>query len=254
MSAALLPALKRGDTGPDVVELQMRLAGFRGTIPDGIYGPGTELQVQAFQRLVMGQSTPSGEADATSMAAIVKFGDDHPIDFAKLRCPCGQCGGFGRGKFKGLYRSSAQLEVYHRYEYPGVHHMLLWTVRAAMFHAAAKDWRLTINSAYRCSIDNANHPNANGTPRTSTNHHGKAIDLDIIGEGGTDAQRCDALRHILQEKANCQSGWNVPDRKSCEPGTVAPTWVHVDVRSYASNYLEDKYFVKSVEALDATPG
>ena len=34
--------LSRGTTGPDVVELQIRLAGFRGTMWDGIFGPGTE--------------------------------------------------------------------------------------------------------------------------------------------------------------------------------------------------------------------
>ena len=37
--------LKRGCKGPDVVELQTRLAGFRGTMPDGDFGPGTERQV-----------------------------------------------------------------------------------------------------------------------------------------------------------------------------------------------------------------
>ncbi len=42
--------LKRGLTGPDVEELQIRLAGFRGTIPDGEFGPGTELQVFQFKR------------------------------------------------------------------------------------------------------------------------------------------------------------------------------------------------------------
>jgi len=34
--------LKRGSKGPDVAELQLRLAGFRGTVPDGDFGPGTE--------------------------------------------------------------------------------------------------------------------------------------------------------------------------------------------------------------------
>ena len=42
--------LKRGDKGADVVELQMRLAGFRGTVPDSDYGPGTELQVVTLDR------------------------------------------------------------------------------------------------------------------------------------------------------------------------------------------------------------
>jgi len=36
--------LKKGTKGLDVRELQIRLAGFRGTMPDGDFGPGTELQ------------------------------------------------------------------------------------------------------------------------------------------------------------------------------------------------------------------
>lgn len=247
MSTLVLPALARGAHGPEVVELQMRLAGFRGTVPDGDYGPGTELQVQAFQRLVMKQAQPTGAADAATMAALARFGDDHPIDFAKLRCPCGQCGGFGRRQFAGLYNKGVKLEVYNRYEYPGVHRMLLWTVRAAAFYVNALGWRLTINSGYRCAIDSANHN------RSSTNHQGKAVDLDIIGSEGTDQGRCDTLRHLLEEKANVQRGWNVANRKSYEPSDIAPTWVHVDVRCYAPEYLDDRYFVLSNAALEALP-
>ncbi len=42
--------LQRGSEGDEVVELQMRLAGFRGTVPDGDFGPGTEAALIAFQR------------------------------------------------------------------------------------------------------------------------------------------------------------------------------------------------------------
>jgi peptidoglycan hydrolase-like protein with peptidoglycan-binding domain len=247
MSITQLDPLRRGDKGPAVIELQMRLAGFRGTVPDGDYGPGTELQVQAFQRQIMQQSEPSGVADEDVMRAIVEFGTAWPFDFGKLKCPCGQCGGFGQNRFKGIYRNNTRLEVYNRYEYPGIHRMLLWSVRAAYYQAGLKGWRLTINSAYRCSIDGANHN------RSSTNHQGKAIDLDIIGTDGTDRQRCDTLRYLLEEKANFQNGWNVPNRKSYEPATIAPTWVHIDVRSYAETYLQDRYFVKTTTAFDALP-
>ena len=247
MSTVPLPPLARGDQGPHVVELQMRLAGFRGTLPDGNYGPGTELQVQAFQRLVMQMLQPHGQADIATMAAIAEFGDQHPLDFARLRCPCGQCGGFGRNRFAGLYHNGAKLEMYNRYEYPGVHRMLLWTVRAAEFYALPMGWKLRINSGYRCSIDSANHN------RTSTNHQGKAIDLNVFGTDGTDRARCDTLRHTLEEMANFQNGWNIANRKSYEPNVIAPTWVHIDVRCYASIYLHDRYFVMSGEALDALP-
>jgi hypothetical protein len=245
MAALLLSPLKRGDSGPAVVELQMRLAGFRGTVPDGNYGPGTEMQVTSFQKLYMRQTDPTGQADTETMAAIVAFGIAHPIDFAVLRCPCGQCGGFGKGRFRGLYRSPGALEVFHRYEYPGIHRMLLWTYKAAQFFATSQNWRLTINSAYRCAIDNANHQ------RSSTNHHGKAIDIDIIGGGGTDRSRCNALRGWLVENGHAQIGWSALNRKSLEPANIAPTWVHLDVRSYQPTYLEDRYFIRDLAAFDA---
>jgi peptidoglycan hydrolase-like protein with peptidoglycan-binding domain len=247
MAIDVLKPLARGDKGPAVTELQMRLAGFRGTVPDGDYGPGTELQVRAFQSLYMRQAAPSGAADEETMKAIADFGSAHPVDFAKLRCPCGQCGGFGRGLNKGRYRQPGQLELYHLYEYPGIHRMLLWTYRAAQFYGRANNWQLTTNSAYRCSIDNRNHG------RQSTNHHGKAIDIDILGGAGTDRGRCNELRSILQEKAAAQLGWAARDRKALEPPHIAPTWVHLDVRCYRPAFLDDRYFVTSLDALDSAP-
>ena len=58
--------LRRDATGPDVVELQVCLAGFRGTLWDGIFGPGTELQVMAFQRDYLGDTNPSGVVDRST--------------------------------------------------------------------------------------------------------------------------------------------------------------------------------------------
>lgn len=241
--------LKRGDKGAAVVELQMRLAGFRGTLPDGDYGPGTELQVTAFQRDVMRQTKPSGEADLATLQAIADFGAGHPVDFDQLRCPCGVCGGFGQGRFKGLYAGSLKTEAYHRYEYPGVHRMVLWAYRGAQFYAKAKGWSLTINSGYRCAVDNLKHG------RTSTNHHGKAIDIDILNAPSkqVDRERSNALRGLLVDVANAQIGWGAANRKSLEPADIAPTWVHYDVRSYERKYLADAYFVTSTAALDAAP-
>ena len=241
--------LKRGDKGADVVELQMRLAGFRGTVPDGDYGPGAELQVTVFQRDVMGQTKPTGQADAATLAAIEAFGVAHPVNFQQLTCKCGVCGGFGRGLFKGKYNGAVKVEAYHRYEYPGIHRMLLWAYRAAMFYSAPRGWKLMVNSGYRCSEDNRQHG------RSSTNHHGKAIDIDILGAPSKmiDRERCNALRGLLVERANAQIGWSAANRKSLEPADIAPTWVHYDVRSYDSKYLADRYFVKSQAALDAAP-
>ena len=62
--------LERGMQGNDVVELQLRLSGFRGTIWDGDFGPGTELQVVSFQKDYMDEATPSGVVDAAVIAAL----------------------------------------------------------------------------------------------------------------------------------------------------------------------------------------
>ena len=240
--------LKRSDKGPDVVELQMRLAGFRGTIPDGDYGPGTELQVICFQREWMKMAQPSGAADLATLAAIKDFGAQHPVDFALLKCKCGVCPGFGRKKFRDVWHGP-KIEANYDYEYPGIHRMLLWTFRAAKFYAAPKGWKLTINSSYRCSVDNQQHN------RTSTNHRGKAIDIDIMNPPSKleDMERSNELRAILVERSNAQLGWAATNRKALEPANIAPTWVHLDVRTYDRKYLDDRYFVTDTAQLDSAP-
>ncbi len=238
--------IERDLKGPDVQELQIRLAGFRGTIPDGIFGPGTELQVFEFQRDFMGVPDPSGIVDRETMLAIDELAERYPIDFESLQCPCGDCEGFGQGRFKRRYRpSKPEWEMYHRYEYPGIHRMLLWAVRAIFFYTG---YRFVITSGYRCGVNNERKG------RKSTNHHGKAVDLDVIGEPDEDKRedmkRCDSIRGTIVERSNAQIGWDATNRKSLEPSSIAPTWVHYDVRSYERKYLYDRFFCKDLEELD----
>lgn len=239
--------IRRDCKGPDVAELQMRLAGFRGTLPDGDFGPGTERQVMSFQRDYMELPAPSGIVNRATMRAIDEFAADYPIDFKALKCPCGKCGGFGRGQFRGRYLAGRpKIEAFHRYEHPGVHRMLLWAVRAAFFYIP--EHRFVITSGYRCSINNANHG------RSSTNHHGKAIDIDVVAKSGEDKRddmvKCDAVRGRIVSTADAQIGWNAVSRKSLEPSTIAPTWVHYDVRCYEAKYLRDEAFCKTPTALN----
>jgi len=239
--------LARGCKGPDVVELQVRLAGFRGTVPDGDFGPGTERQVMNFQADYMRVRRPTGVVGRVTMRAIHRFADDYPLDFKALKCRCGKCGGFGRRLHKGSYLAGQpRTEAFHRYEYPGVHRMLLWAVRAAFFYTP--EHRFVITSGYRCSIDNANHG------RTTTNHHGKAIDIDIVAKPGEDKQddmvKCDAVRGRIVSTANAQVGWNAPDCKALEPASIAPTWVHYDVRCYDPKYLKDEFFCRTLAQLN----
>ena len=242
--------LQRGSEGDDVVELQMRLAGFRGTVPDGDFGPGSELQVVSFQRDYMKAEAPSGNVDAETFAAIDQFAKDNPINFSSLQCPCGICSGFGQARLKGEYRSGKPaVEAYHLYEYPGVHRMLLWAVRALKFYVP--QYNFVFNSGYRCGENNKQKG------RKSTNHHGKAVDLDVpLGPGEDrrhDMLRSDEIRGIVVEQSAAQIGWAARNRKSLEPSNIAPTWVHYDVRCYDRKYLADKYFCQSLSELDQAP-
>jgi hypothetical protein len=239
--------LQKGLNGPDVIELQMRLAGFRGTVPDGDFGSGTELQVTTFQRDFMKMENPTGLADGETLNAIDQFAATYPINFNLLKCPCGTCSGFGQGLYKGrYYAGKPKAEAFYKYEYPGVHRMILWAARAIMFYMPEHNF--TFNSSYRCSVNNAQKG------RASTNHHGKAVDMDIILKPGEtkqdDRDKCDGVRARLIETANAQIGWAARNVKALEPNNIAPTWVHYDVRCYDQKYLKDEYFCKNQKDLD----
>jgi len=241
--------LTRGSTGPRVEALQLALAGFRGTVPDGVFGPGTELQVIQFERDFMGRSTPSGVVDSRVIDALCSFQARYRLKFGALHCPCGDCGGFGNGRGRGQYRPGVPaVEAYHLCEYPGLHRMLLWAIRAAMFYVGGRfGWALVLTSGYRCAARNQQRC------RMSTNHHGKAIDFDIISDSADkreDMRRCDVVRGLLTETAAGQIGWGAPNRKALEPAAIAPTWLHYDIRCYEYRYLGDRFFVQSELELD----
>jgi len=240
--------LQPGMRGDDVAELQLRLAGYRGTLLDGDFGPGTELQVKVFQRDFMGLAAPSGVVDRATFLAIDDLATRHPIDFRQLRCPCGVCGGFGQGRFRGRYLPGGEgQEKFHRYEYPGVHRLILWAARALFAYLGAQQ-QFSFSSGYRCAVENERKG------RTTTNHHGKAVDIDMALPPGMgkreDMERCDAVRRLLVEKANAQIGWLGRNRKSLEPADIAPTWVHYDVREYEAKYLSDEFFCQDQAGLD----
>ncbi len=199
--------LARGSKGVAVEELQIRLAGFRGTVWDGDYGPGTELQVITFQKLYMGLDSPSGVLDQSVFDALNAFAKKFPVDLEKLKCPCGECDGFGQGRFKGEYRQGKpHIEAFYNYEYSGIHKAILQSYRAAQFHAKAEGFDAPfLTSGYRCHVNNQQKG------RKSTNHMGKALDCDFPRKPGEDKRddgiRCDNFRGLLVEKSNFQIGW-----------------------------------------------
>jgi hypothetical protein len=250
--------IERGMDGPDVETLQIVLSGFRGTIWDGIFGAGTELQVMTFKRDYMGIDAPDGTVNNDMMESLIKFGNAYPLNWNILKCQCGECGGFGQGRFKDEYRDDKALERYHKYEYPGIHKAILWAQKAAHFylktHTDFGEY-FTETCGYRCHIHNA----LQNPPRTSTNHMGKAIDADVVGVptdpvNETDYSRFDMgrsneIRGMLVERSYAQVGWYGRNRKSLEPEKYAPTWIHWDVRSYERKYLENRFFIESEDEL-----
>ena len=241
--------LQKDMSGPDVAELQLRLAGFRGTLLDGEFGPGTEMQVQKFQADAMKMASPTRIVDGATFRAIDDFAKNFPIDFAQLKCRCGQCSGFGQQRFKGRYMPGGEgREVSNRYEYPGIHRLILWATRALYFYMP--EVKFTFSSGYRCSIDNQQHN------RSTTNHHGKAVDIQPPRKPGLGERdhmaNCEAIRGLLVERSNAQVGWAAKNRKALESANDAPTWVHYDVREYESKYLADAYFCTDQASLDHT--
>ena len=65
--------LKLGSDGAEVIELQVRLAGFLGTVWDGAFGPGTERQVKIFQQDYMEMQNPTGRVEIDTFNAYRAF-------------------------------------------------------------------------------------------------------------------------------------------------------------------------------------
>ena len=227
-----------------IQDVQVKLAGFNGSAFDGVTGPGTEKQIKQFQTDFM-KITPTGLITEELSKALKQFSTQYPIDFNQLKCPCGKCSGFGQGLYKGVYLAGKpQVEAYYLYEYPGIHKAILWAARALFFYNPG--YKFLFTAGYRCSVNNTQNK------RASTNHCGKAVDIDTLGvTGEEDKIRCNKIRDVVVEKSNAQVGWTIPNKKSLEPADIAPTWVHYDVRNYDQKYLEDKLFCKTLEQLNA---
>lgn len=275
--------LRQGDVGADVVELQLRLAGFAGTVWDGDFGPRTSNQVRTFQQDFMQETNPSGIADQSVFTALDRFAAEFPISFDDEPIKCPNCAGadgefctregFGQMRYRTLYlhgrdeddlrwdrtnrpdQNPSNTERRHQYEYPGIHKALFHTYRAFQFYAPLNnlDHPIRITSGYRCHINNVEKG------RLSSNHMGKAMDFTFSGIQGDELETaCNAGRDMLIAKSNCQLRWDSSNQKALEPGIqervgefVAKTWIHLDVREYLpARYLKAEFFIQSADALD----
>jgi hypothetical protein len=188
--------------------------------------------------------TPTGIINQNLVNATNMLAVNFPIDFNQLKCPCGKCSGYGQGLYKNVYVSGKpKVEAYYMYEYPGIHRAILWAARALFFYNP--EFKFMFTAGYRCSVNNIQNK------RTSTNHCGKAVDMDTLGaSSANDAARCDKVRSVAVAKSNAQIGWAAGNKKALEPSDIAPTWVHYDVRTFDSQYLDDKFFCKNQDQLN----
>lgn len=257
--------IKKGETSDRVKELRIRLAGFGPIKPGRTFDEATENSVKLFEKDVMGRSDPTGIVETEFAKKLDRFATEWPIHFKQLACPCGTCGGFGVGQYKGKHYRNHREEKYHQYEYPGVHRCLLWGVRAIMFYCTVdhKDSIRfqKIDSGYRCEIDNLNKG------RPTTNHMGKTVDLhfetwvdkewkrDTLSND-TNFKSCNKIRELATKRLKASTSWVPSGEFGLEPGGSkikqgeAYTWVHLDVREWNQAYLEDDYFVKTAVDLD----
>ena len=155
-----------------------------------------------------------------------------------------------------MYSSTKKDELYHKYEYPGIHRSLLWGITALRYHlesksdTGAKFYRFS--SGYRC------HDNDTVKKKGTTNHMGKAADILFYTRNGDKWSRpedcnernktVEAVRMLCTEEdgLKAQYEWSDDNRFSMETTAQgAKTWVHIDIRQYKSPYLSDKFFVTS---------
>jgi hypothetical protein len=248
-------------------ELRIRLAGFGGLLPGDVVDATTVKAIEQFETDVMGR-TPTGKVDVEFARRLDKFALEYPIPFAsQLACTCKVCGGFGMGRHKGEYSekyAKSKNEAGNQYEYPGIHRSLLWAARALMFYAT-KDKPdslrfIQFSSGYRC------HDNNRQSGRKTTNHMGKAVDIQFgrqvkgkwqLAEPAPRHDDADTGREIAKERMRAQVGWGETDRFSLEPGGDgtghAPTWVHLDVRTWSKIHLADDFFTSITRGLDGRP-
>lgn len=229
--------LKAGMKGDDVVDLQLLLAGFSGSVWDGVFGPVTKKQVVSFQLNYMKLSKANGIVDSITLEAIKDFVDAYQFDFDSLKCKCQECKGFGNGKYGGEFIvNKPRIEAYHMKEYNGIHKAILYTYMAVLFFGKQSCLEEpSVLSGYRCWFDNKKNN------KTSTNHMGKAVDISSC-----DLQ-FDTFRDMIAKNSNCQIGWGVPNRKSLDPSDLNSNRIHLDVRCFDKKYLVDKFFAKKFD-------
>ncbi|WP_103864611.1 PAAR-like protein [Aquimarina sp. I32.4] len=244
--------IKLGAENKLIEEINIRLCGFGGNVPSKRFTIRTKDMIKQFQKDYM-KITPTGKICGDTLKSIDKFEKKYTIEFDQIKCNCGTCDGFGKGLYPEQKQDSSIKEAYRKYEYPGIHRSLIWSLRAAMFymhdHEEGKALGYSLNkisSGYRC------HENNKQNNRNTTNHMGKALDLHF-NKNGIRTRNVSDMEKIRKEIFNKYLGakwdWkagqnNIFNLESTKIG--ATSWIHYDVREFDQVYLKDIFFVKKI--------
>lgn len=242
-------------------EVNIRLAGFGGALPTDEFTDLTAKCIKQFQRDYMGVPE-TGKICGSVLVALDKFRDEYDISpyFESMKCPCGKCTGFGKGRndkfeFESYQKSSERYIKVIRpaHEYKGIHKSLIWGLKAMLFYfnkiANPNGYKITgISSGYRC-IDNNWKKR-----RATTNHMGCALDI-VIKDKNNQTVRDNELENKVRKEWFCKYlntslGWSSNKFGLERLSDGATTWVHLDVREFSDNYKVDSLFSETKDGLN----
>ncbi|MGY4719296.1 D-Ala-D-Ala carboxypeptidase family metallohydrolase [Naumannella cuiyingiana] len=172
--------LASGDTGADVKELQIRIAGFAADGPektslkaDGDFGPATEAALKRFQKAH--GLTQSGKVDGATQDKLNSLEDSDGStknfefkEFASKDCGCFTNGKVGESEVKENVRQ------------------LMWKLEA--IRTKAGDKPITVNSGFRTRSHNSSVGGA------SNSQHMYGIAGDIVVSGKSPSQTADLAK------------------------------------------------------------
>jgi len=230
-------------------EINIRLAGFGGNVPTDKFTDRTERMIKQFQRDYM-KVPETGKVCGNVLKAIDDFCNKWAEKIINYKCLChasdskvkqvDRCPGYGKGL---------------KNEHPGIHRTLLWGVSSLKFYLSLQNsfkYRRT-SAGYRCVAHNKS------IPRSSTNHMGKAVDIqfnegsyEISGKVERNLKPLKGIRDKFYIKyLKAEEGWSIPSKKNnyrLEPiGTgkdESYSWIHMDVSLFETDYLKNSYFAK----------
>ena len=245
--------IKKGDKNELIREINIRLAGFGGNVPTDEFTDRTEKMIKQFQRDYM-QVPETGKVCGNVLKAIDEFCGKWSENIVKYKCLCHA----SDSKVSVKDRCNGGYGIGLKDEHPGIHRSLLWSVSALKYYLSLqkKYTFYNISAGYRCWAHNKS------IPRTSTNHMGKAVDIQfrvdnvaITGKDEKNIKKLESIRDSFYVKfLKAQQGWSVKDEVfRLEPIGLGKdqsySWIHMDVTKF-NNYLEDKYFVKQQKDIE----